>query len=60
MKGIVKSVDTFETTVVDVECPACGTVTSFEYPYDEGYYKTNRTEKCGECDEELEFTYGEK
>lgn len=60
MKGIVINVDTYETTVIEVECPLCGNVSTFEYPNDDGYFKTERTASCEECGEELEFSYGNK
>ena len=63
MKATVKQVDTYETTVVEVICPLCGEVSTYEYPFDEGYYKTERSEPCKNpegCEAILEFSYGYK
>lgn len=60
MKATVKSIETFETTVVKVFCPACGETNTYEYPYDEGFCETKREEPCTYCDALLEFCYGEK
>lgn len=61
MKAKVKSVDTFETTVVEVICPLCEYVSTYQYPFDEGFYRTERSEPCKNpdgCDEMLDFSYG--
>lgn len=60
MKATVLDVDSYTTTIVTVECPVCGKVNNYEYPFDEGFCETKREEPCPNCDTLLEFCYGEK
>lgn len=62
MKAKAKIIDIYQTTVVEVICPICGKTNTYEYPYDLGFFKTQRSEPCGneECDTTLEFGYGKK